>query len=365
MRIGIDARAAAEERGGRGTMVRELLLALERLAPPHTFELVARTRWAAPLGDRFTWRLIDRPDPWWNVLAGAGAGRRCDAFLSTNSYLTAWFTRVPTAMIVCDLVAYHDEYSPQRRAKVIERATLPLAVRRAEAITAISQATADDLTARFPRALAKTTVTPLAADARYASAAPDPAALERHGLRSPYVLAVGTLEPRKNLPRLIEAFAALPAELRDGHELALVGGGGWEMEETMRSIAGHAGLVRRLGHVPDADLPALYAGAALFAYPSLYEGFGLPVLEAMAAGTPVLTSDVSSLPEVAGDAALLVDPEDAGAIGDALTRLVEDRELADRLRRQGRLRASHYTWERTAELTVEAYREALGSQGPG
>jgi hypothetical protein len=228
------------------------------------------------------------------------ASASCDVLLSTNSYLTAWATTIPTVVVVCDMVAFHPELLPQRRAALIERATLPLAVRRARTLAAISQATADDLIALQPAAAGKTVVTELAADARFATGgAPDAEVLARHGLTGrSYVLGVGTLEPRKNLPRLIEAFAALPDALRAEHELVLVGALGWDTDETLQAVERHRGLVRTLGHVPADDLPALYRGAAVFAYPSLYEGFGLPVLEAMTAGAPVLTSGVSSLPEV-------------------------------------------------------------------
>ncbi len=343
MRIGIDARAAHEERGGRGTMVRELLLALGRSDADHRFDLVARTPWDVPLDERFTWRRLDRPDPAWNVAAGATAHRHADVFLSTNSYLTTWFTRVPTVTIVCDLVAFDDALAPQKRARAIERATLPLAVRRSAALTAISQATADDLVRRFPRAAGKTTVTLLAADAAFA--AQDGEAAD---LGVPYVLAVGTLEPRKNLPRLIEAFARLDTK----HELVLVGGLGWDTAETEAAIAG-AERVRRLGHVGDAELRALYRGAALFAYPSLYEGFGLPVLEAMAAGAPVLTSSVSSLPEVGGDAAFYCDPLDVASIRDGLARGLA--EGASRVA-AGRARAATFSWDRYAAETLAVLR---------
>ncbi len=342
-------------------MVRELLAALGRCGAPHRFELFARARWdGARLDDRFHWRLPGQADPWWNVRVGATAHRTCDVFLSTNSYLTAWFTRVPTVMVVCDLVAFDDALAPQRRAKLIERATLPLAARRVRAVTAISHATAEDLGRRFPGTRAKTTVTPLAADKRFGvdvgPTAADVAA--RHGITRRYVLAVGTLEPRKNLPRLVQAFAELPEALRDSHELVLVGAAGWETGETVRSIAAHPRLVRALGHVADDELPALYRGAALLACPSLYEGFGLPVLEAMTAGTPVLTSTVSSLPEVAGDAALYCDPLDVRSIRDGLIRGLTDPARNVELAHRGRARAATFSWDRYAAETLAVIERA-------
>jgi glycosyltransferase involved in cell wall biosynthesis len=348
MRIGIDARAAVEVRAGRGTLVRELIRALRDSDAPHEFALAARARWDEPLDERFSWWLDGAADPWWNVKVGATAHRRCDVFLSTNSYLTVWFLRVPSVMVVCDMVAFHDEYRPQRRAKLIERATLPLAARRADVFAAISQATADDLAAHFPRTASKTVVAPLAADEHFFAADPGDVR-ERLGLQRPYVLAVGTLEPRKNLPALIEAFIGLPEHT---HDLVLVGALGWDTGETQAAIARHPDRIRALGHVPDGDLASLYAGAALFAYPSLYEGFGLPVLEAMAAGAPVLTSRISSLPEVAGDAAILVDPRSVDSIREGLRRGLSDPP------RRGRERARTFSWARYAQQIVSACERA-------
>lgn len=186
--------------------------------------------------------------------------------------------------------------------------------------------------------------------------------LAHHGLGEPFVLTVGTLEPRKNLVTLLAAFAALPGELRRGHRLAVVGGEGW-LERDPRTLAREAGLeegeVRFLGAVDDAHLPALYAGAAAFAYPSLYEGFGLPPLEAMACGAPVVAARTSSLPEVLGDAALLVEPTDAGALRDALAAVLTDAERSAALRAAGRERAERFTWARAAEGMLAVYRRAV------
>jgi glycosyltransferase involved in cell wall biosynthesis len=168
-----------------------------------------------------------------------------------------------------------------------------------------------------------------------------------YGLAGPYVLWTGTVEPRKNLPRLLEAFASLPHEV----ELALVGPPGWNEE-----LPPQAG-VRTLGFVPGDDLRALYAGAEAFAFPSLLEGFGFPVLEAMAQGTPVVTSRGTSTEELAGDAAVLVDPRDADGIAAGLARLLDDRALAAELAERGRARVAAHTWRRTAELTAAAYAE--------
>ncbi|HEX8863593.1 MAG TPA: glycosyltransferase family 1 protein [Actinomycetes bacterium] len=230
-----------------------------------------------------------------------------------------------------------------------------IAVAEAARVLVPSAATARDLADLYGLEPGRVTVTPLGADP---PAAVDPAAaralLERLGVRGPFLLAVGTLEPRKNLARLVAAFAEAAAEL-PSHHLVVVGPAGWG-----DALDGPTPpRVALAGRVPDEVLAGLYASADGLAYPSLYEGFGLPVLEAMARGLPVLTSDRSSLPEVAGGAALLVDPTDVPAIAKGLVELVADSGLRERLAAGGRRRAAAFTWRATAEATWSAYQEAL------
>jgi alpha-1,3-rhamnosyl/mannosyltransferase len=171
------------------------------------------------------------------------------------------------------------------------------------------------------------------------------------------VVSVGTLEPRKNLARLVRAYrrAGVP------HALVLAGPDGWRSEEMERELATRGpGVVVRTGGLEPADLDAVYRGADALAYPSLYEGFGLPVVEAMARGVPVVTSNGSSLPEVAGDAAVLVDPEDEASLTDALARVLGDPELRADLGRRGREQAARFSWAATARATLAAYRAAEG-----
>jgi glycosyltransferase involved in cell wall biosynthesis len=169
----------------------------------------------------------------------------------------------------------------------------------------------------------------------------------RYALERPYVLWTGTVEPRKNLPRLLEAFDAVGGD----HELVLVGPRGWNEQIAERP------RVRMLGFVPQDDLGPLYAGAEVFVFPSLMEGFGFPVLEAMAQGTPVVTSLGTSTEELGRDAALLVDPHDAGAIRGAIERLLREPALARELAEAGRARSAEYTWRRSADLVQAAYEE--------
>ncbi|HEV7493846.1 glycosyltransferase family 1 protein [Baekduia sp.] len=352
--VGIDARAAAEVPAGRGRYVRELLTALSRVeeARDVRFVLYARERWGDLDPAHFAWRLVGLPDPVWHVAAAAHASREVDMLLSTNSYLTAWFCLKPTAVVVYDLVPFVDRGNAKTSSARIEQATIRPALRRAAALPCISEATRADLVRLFPYATSKATMIPLAADPAFSTPVPAPGHPALEG--KPYVLAVGTLEPRKNLERLIAAWSSLDADARAGHVLALVGPIGWDAAPILSAARDQGAQL--LGRVSEDELRALYAGASAFAYPSLYEGFGLPILEAMAAGAPVVTSNVSSLPEVAGNAALLVDPTDITAIASALARLLSDPALANDLRTRGHARAALFSWERTARETLALLR---------
>jgi glycosyltransferase involved in cell wall biosynthesis len=239
------------------------------------------------------------------------------------------------------------------------RAGLRAAVKRADAILVPSQSTANDLMAARSVPASRVHVTPLAPS--LVATSQDPAGtLARLGVAQPYVLSVGTLEPRKNLVRLLRAYRQVAPEVP--HTLVLAGTPGWRIEELEAELARPGpGTIVRTGSVSGEDLDVLYRGADVFAYPSLHEGFGLPVLEAMARGVPTLASNVSSLPQVAGDAALLVDPTDVSEIAEGLARLLTDPALADDLRQRGLQRAATFTWAATARATLGVYRHLMGA----
>jgi alpha-1,3-rhamnosyl/mannosyltransferase len=259
----------------------------------------------------------------------ARAARGCEVLFTTTSYLAAVLSRVPSVAFVHDLIAFDPANQPPRGA-LLERVTLPLAVRRARLLICNSHATRKALLARYPKARAEVTL--LAAGEGFDRA--EPARRDR-----PYVLSAATLEPRKNLPRLVEAFSQLP----DTHDLLLVGGRGWRQPEIE---ARHN--VFLTGFVPDEELKRLYAGAAAVAYPSLEEGFGFPILEAMAAGTPVLTSDRSSMPEIGGDLAVYCDPTSVDSIREGLVTVLAAKRDPAALRAH----AAKFSWERCARETL-------------
>jgi glycosyltransferase involved in cell wall biosynthesis len=253
--------------------------------------------------------------------------------------------------------AVHPELFP-RQWRLMYRAALARAARSADAVIPVSRPTAEELARRTRTDPRRIHVIPLAGSLPSSDVAVEPV-LSRLKVRQPYILFVGTLEPRKNLVRLVRAHRRI-AGRGSQHGLVLAGPMGWHPQPLLRAIAEESpGDVVLTGAVGSDDLDALYRGAGAFAYPSLYEGFGLPVLEAMSRGTPCVVSSTSSLPEVAGEAALPVDPRSTAGLAEALERITTDRELAQRLRGAGLARAARFSWEETARRTLEVYKSVL------
>ncbi len=241
-----------------------------------------------------------------------------------------------------------------------------LSARRAARIIAVSHFTKMEIVRRLRVAPAKVTVVHNAVDAVFAPRPAEEIARFRakHNLTAPTILTVGTLEPRKNLTVLLDAFAHLAPET--SADLVVVGGQGWLYDAALARVAalGLAARVRFVGHVPDADLPLWYNAATVFVYPSRYEGFGLPPLEALACGTPTIVSNAASLPEVVGAAALLVEPGDADALAAALRRVLTEPALRAQLGAAGPPHAATFTWARAATATKTAYGAALAPARP-
>ena len=271
---------------------------------------------------------------------------------------------LPTVVTINDLSWHHQPgWHPSERLRWIHR-NLPGTLRRARRFVAISQFTKDGAVRDLGVPAERVDVVPLAPAAEFApvAAAAAAAVLQRFDLvdRS-YVFSTSTLEPRKNFDRLLAAHGALPPRLRARAPLVIAGGKGWGdvLSHPQASAAIRDGSVRLLGHVTDADLVPLCARAAVFGYVSLYEGFGLPVVEAMAAGTPVLASSTTAVGELAGDAALQVDPEDTAAISAGLGRLLTDPALSEQLRQAGLAHAAGFTWQRTLACLLASWSRAL------
>jgi glycosyltransferase involved in cell wall biosynthesis len=372
--IAVDLRALVPEATGIGVYTRELLAAL-----------AARDGVAGSKAPRYL-GMAHRRSPGVAALAGHGVEieilpaplgsvwqqwrlpwrlRRGDVDLLFSPIFTLPFASpVPGVVTVPDLTVFDFPSAHTWKVRWSVRAPLAATLRQAARVIAISHSTADDLDRLFPGYRAKTVVIHPGVSARFHPAGGDEIAATRQELGAPdgYLLYVGTLEPRKNLGRLLDAWEALRHGEPATPPLFLVGGEGWHSGALQRRIEKLRPLgLRHLGRVDDDELVRLYQAARAFAYPSLYEGFGLPVAEAMACGVPVLTSNVSSLPEVAAGAALTVDPESTEAIATGLRRLIDDGALARELAARGVERAAELSWGKTAEETEEVLRGAVGS----
>jgi glycosyltransferase involved in cell wall biosynthesis len=383
MRIALDGQPLLTPLAGVGHYTRQLIHALARVGPDHHYYVVAPRPLRALTHRRLP---AEFPEPnveavipgWWATLRARverrlgrspeihrGADPPGDVFHATNYVFPFRVRTARTVLSIHDVtILLFPEWHPAARRALMGPALEP-AARRADRIVTGSEHTRSDILKLLPVEPERVVVVPDGVDPIFGVKPAEEVAarLAPLGLRAgDYLLFLGTIEPRKNLVRLLEA---LEATDRDVGPLVLAGGQGWN-NGAIRAAIGrlvHAGRVRDLGYVPDDLRPALHGGARAFVYPSLYEGFGLPPLEAMACGTPVLTSNVSSLPEVVGDAAMFVDPEDVASIAASLTRLWHDGDLRADLRARGLARAREFSWDRTARLTLEVYRDVFAEAG--
>ena len=300
----------------------------------------------------------------------AGAGRiagKIDLMHATD-HLIPHLGRVPVVATLMDAIPLaHPEWVP-RKLRKLKNALWRRSAHWAAHVITISGFSKMEIEQHFAVPAERISVIPLGVDERWFQPLPLEASeriLRRHGLPPRFFLFVGTLQPRKNIRRVIQAYRSLPQAVINEVPLVIVGRAGWQCGDIVDALAAGAygpSLIW-LRHVPDAELLALVKAATALVFPSLHEGFGLPVLEAFAAGTPVVTSNGSALPEVAGDAALLVDPLDTAGIAEAMLRLLEDAALADILRARGQARARVHSWDRTAAMTLAVYRTVLGLPG--
>ena len=348
----LDTRPATAHFPGIGRYVRSLAEALPPLlAEDERLLLLTPSEGAGPFSLRQQWEIPLR------------LRRRRAALYHSTYYLMPYFGLPPTLLTLYDLIPLRFPALSTPRARLLFRWTTTLALRRATHALAISEATRQDFLRTFRLPPERISTVPLAAAPRFRPQPPQviEALRRRLGLPPRFVLYLGSNKPHKNLVRLVEAWAGVEGPVR------LVIAGAWDARfPQARERAAALGLEDRIlwpGRVAEEDLPALYAAAESFVFPSLYEGFGLPVLEAMACGTPVACSATSSLPEVAGEAALLFDPTQVEAIREALHRLTTDAELRAALTERGLEQARRFSWERTAAATLRYYRRLAALRG--
>jgi glycosyltransferase involved in cell wall biosynthesis len=371
VRIGIDARKLHDF--GIGTYIRNLLRQLARLDAESEFVVLCRP------GDR-------------ESLATLGPNFRAVGETAGN-YSLAEQWKVPLdlrregvtlfhaphyvlpPLVTCrSVVTIHDcihlmfpQYLPNRLAYAYARASITLASRRATRVMTVSESSKRDIVRLVGADPGKIDVIPNAYDERFAIEPREEDVVrvrERYQLHDPFVLYAGNVKPHKNLERLIEAFSLVRRRGLDHLKLVLIGDDISKYAALRRAVHRHQlhQYVRFLGYLPEGTLAVMYRLAGVFVFPSIYEGFGLPPLEAMASGTPVVTSNVSSLPEVAGDAAVLVDPYDPSAIADGIERVLTDDALRSELRVRGLARAKQFSWERSVRRVREIY-DQVGACG--
>ncbi len=370
MRIVIDARKLHDF--GIGTYIRNLVTELGVLDHDSQYVLLTRpddAATAAAAGPNFQ-AVVETSRPYsigeqWRIPRAAARARA--TLLHEPHYVLPPLIRCPTVVTIHDCIHLRfPEYLPSRAAFAYAHTMIRLAARKADRVLTVSDASKRDILHYTGVAPEKVVVVHNGLDARFATV-PDADAVDRvrqrFQLDHPFVLYVGNIKPHKNLERLIAAFASMRADGPDGLKLVVIG------DETSK----HPGLrqavhrhrldkhVRFFGFQPAATLVTFYRLARAFVFPSLYEGFGLPPLEAMANGTPVVTSNVSSLPEVAGNAALLVDPYDVASIAEGIRRAVTDEALRADLIAKGHARAREFSWARAAADTLAVYREVAGA----
>ncbi len=372
MRITFDLSPAVHQHAGLGRYAHELLTAMVAVDPHNTYDVfyfdpTGQDRPAAPLDALPARQLRLGAKPWrLGVLAADFAGVGMDRWVRAGDIFHATEHLLPTLKQSRTVFTVHDliyQLFPQFHLPLNRwylTLMMPRFLRRADRIIAISQHTARDVTRLLGIAPERITVIHEGVNPAYRRIK-DPASLaamrQRYGLPDRYILFFGTIEPRKNLVRLLEAYAALFQQAGAWPTLVIAGRPGWLVAPVFERVKtlGLEAQVRFTDWVAEADIPALMSAAELFVFPSLYEGFGLPPLEAMACGVPVVSSSTSSIPEIVGDAGLLVDPLDTGALTAAMRAALVDADLRAGLRARGLARAAQFTWEATARKTIAVY----------
>lgn len=369
MKIGIDVRLHAYAPGGISYYARRLARALSEQVPSGTLTLIFHRKESEPfvlpgVRNRVVWTPPHHPLERW-ALGAEVASLNLDVFHSTDFIPPAWGARHMVATIHdLNFLHYPDYLDAEARRYYNEQ--IDWAVARADALVVDSKVTRHDLTTMLGVASERIFVAHLAADERFRPLPPEETApiLAHHGLEPGYLLFAGVWEPRKNLAGLLDAMS-LWRGVGSAPLLVIAGRPGWmseEIHEKLRSL-GIESHVRFLDRPSVEDLVALYNGALLLVLPSFYEGFGLTALEAMQCGTPVIVSDRASLPEVVGDAGVLIDPDSPESIAAACQRVAGDAALRQQLREAGLQQARQFSWTKTAIQTLEAYRAAAGSCG--
>jgi glycosyltransferase involved in cell wall biosynthesis len=368
MRIGYDITPIGQQASGVGTYALHLLTSMAELDEGHEFFMLSNRsghqgRLPAHRELYDAWQPFPSRMIWMQCMLPQRLQLMGTELCHYPNSIAPLRSPCPYVLTIHDMtLSMLPQHHPWRK-QIIIRPLIPLLARRAAKVITVSSSARDDIVRLLGLPPERIAVIPEAAGAQFrpASKTEQQRVGEKYGIARPYVLYIGTLEPRKNLVRLIKAWAELRRTGVINQQLVIVGAAGWQYEPIYRA-AQESGCPEEIiftGYVPGEDLPGLYSGADLFAFPSLYEGFGLPVIEAMACGAPVLISTTPALLEVAGQAALAVEADSIAAIKGGLERLLCDERLREQLRVAGFKRAADFSWQRTAQCTLAVYHEAL------
>lgn len=364
MRIGIDATAIFLRKGGIGYYTHNLLESLTRIDTQNEYILFKTTEKQPespiPFINRPNVRVIYAPKA---LQKWRSKKEKVDLYHGTNFRLRGRGYKGNVVTIHDLAFKHYPHFLKKKFGQSLSFWKTKRDVHRADRVIAVSQHTAKDVIDFFQIDKKKVRVVYHGVGDHFRPDVPGESILEVKKYyrisTAKYILWVGTLEPRKNLPTLIKAYSQLKS-IHSEYTLVLGGGPGWQYQDILNLTLSLGNRIQITGYLPQRDLIPLYAGASLFAYPSLYEGFGMPLLEAMASGVPIVASRTSSIPEVVGDAGVLVDPLSISDMGKAIMKLLDDSSLRSSMQEKGIQRAKQFTWERAAQETLQIYQEILG-----
>ena len=372
LKIGVIYGGISEQKAGMDHYLHQVLSAMKRLAPEHRYILIDHRRQQTPFKEQFEQIILDFPRPparvsRWNLQIVPRVLSQFDLVFSPGLYGPVRIPEgVASVMVVHDLTRYlfPHFFAFNAMQKILDRFVYPDMLRRYGHILTVSQSTRQDLMNLFKIPEEKITVAYHGAEEAF-----QPMNLQEaenslwksYGIKKPFILFLGTLEPRKNVLTLLKAFAGIGDQIP--HDLVLVGQKGWKWEPIFKEMERPAlkHRVRWVGYVPDSERALFYNAAGFLVYPSWYEGFGMPLLEAMQCGCPVITSRVSAMPEVVGEAALLIDPNSVEGLQGAMLRLVQESGLAEKLSKAGFEQAKKFSWETSAKITLEVFEKTTSA----